>query len=134
MTAHVAEEVHGKVLEVHLTGKLVRSDYQKFVPQSEAMIKEHGKIRVLPLNTASQRRRKMANASRQKDTRTSDGDQNTTARSTRMARRHPGAAGSRSRADRNVAIMMTQNGRVYHVARIEPTEIPIQRDGALDSH
>jgi hypothetical protein len=47
MTAHVAEEIHGKVLEVHLTGKLDRSDYEKFVPESEEMIKQYGKIRIL---------------------------------------------------------------------------------------
>jgi hypothetical protein len=47
MTAHVAEEVHGKVLEVHLTGKLNRSDYEKFCPQSEELIKQYGKIRIL---------------------------------------------------------------------------------------
>jgi len=35
------------VLEVHLSGKLEAEDYKKFVPQIEAMIKEHGKIRIL---------------------------------------------------------------------------------------
>jgi hypothetical protein len=47
MTAHVAEEIRGRVLEVHLTGKLDRSDYEKFVPQTEEMIKQQGKIRIL---------------------------------------------------------------------------------------
>ena len=47
MTAHVAEEVRGNVLEVHLTGKLNRADYEKFRPQSEELIKQYGKIRIL---------------------------------------------------------------------------------------
>ena len=46
-TAHVIEEVHGKVLEVDLHGKLGLEDYDRFVPETERMIREHGKIRVL---------------------------------------------------------------------------------------
>ena len=46
-TTHVDEEVHGKVLEVDLHGKLTRSDYEKFVPDTERMIREHGKLRIL---------------------------------------------------------------------------------------
>ncbi len=42
------EEVdNGKVLEVHLTGKLVREDYAQFVPVVERLVKAHGKIRLL---------------------------------------------------------------------------------------
>lgn len=47
MIAHVTEEIRGKVLEVHLTGKLDKSDYDKFVPTSEELIREFGKIRIL---------------------------------------------------------------------------------------
>ena len=46
-TAHVDEAVHGKVLEVVLHGKLGREDYEKIVPDTERMIREHGKIRIL---------------------------------------------------------------------------------------
>jgi hypothetical protein len=46
-TAHVDEEIHGKVLEVDLHGKLSRSDYERFIPEIETMILKHGKIRIL---------------------------------------------------------------------------------------
>ena len=46
-TAHVNEEVHGKVLEIDLHGRLSRTDYEKLVPETERMIHEHGKIRIL---------------------------------------------------------------------------------------
>jgi hypothetical protein len=38
---------NGKVLEIHLTGKLAREDYLQFVPAVERLVKEHGKIRLL---------------------------------------------------------------------------------------
>jgi SpoIIAA-like len=47
MPLHVPEEVRGNVLEVHVTGKLGREDYKKFVPDTERLIKQYGKIRVL---------------------------------------------------------------------------------------
>jgi hypothetical protein len=37
----------GKVLEVLMTGKLDKEDYEHFVPSLERLIKEHGKIRIL---------------------------------------------------------------------------------------
>ncbi len=44
----VLEEIdNGKVLEVHLTGKLAREDYAQFVPVVERLVKAHGKIRML---------------------------------------------------------------------------------------
>ena len=46
-TAHVDEEVHGKVVEVDLHGKLTRADYENFVPDTERVIREHGKVRIL---------------------------------------------------------------------------------------
>jgi hypothetical protein len=46
-SAHVDEEVRGKVLEVHLHGKLGREDYEKFIPETEALIRQHGKISIL---------------------------------------------------------------------------------------
>jgi hypothetical protein len=37
----------GKVMEVHVTGKLDKEDYDKFIPFTDEMIKEHGKISIL---------------------------------------------------------------------------------------
>jgi len=37
----------GEVLEVHLSGKLEKADYETFSPIVEGMIKEHGKVRML---------------------------------------------------------------------------------------
>jgi hypothetical protein len=46
-TPHVDEIVHGKVLEVDLHGKLGREDYEKVSPETEKLIRQHGKIRIL---------------------------------------------------------------------------------------
>jgi len=46
-TAHVDEQVHGKFLEVDLHGKLSRADYERFVPETEELIRKYGKIRIL---------------------------------------------------------------------------------------
>ncbi len=40
-------DVSGNVLTVKVSDKLTREDYECFVPQTEQMIAEHGKIRVL---------------------------------------------------------------------------------------
>ena len=37
----------GKVLEIQLTGKLAREDYEHFVPAVERLVKDHVKIRLL---------------------------------------------------------------------------------------
>jgi hypothetical protein len=37
----------GKVLEVQLTGKLAKEDYEHFIPAVERLVKAHGKIRML---------------------------------------------------------------------------------------
>ena len=46
-SAHVDEEVRGKILEVHLHGKLGREDYEEFIPETERLIRQHGKISIL---------------------------------------------------------------------------------------
>lgn len=49
-TTHYKEidiATNGKVMEVTATGKFEKEDYQLFVPAAEALIQEHGKIRVL---------------------------------------------------------------------------------------
>jgi hypothetical protein len=45
--SHVDELVHGKILEINLHGKLNRADYERFVPETEALIRRYGKIRIL---------------------------------------------------------------------------------------
>ncbi len=45
VTLHETNE--GKVLEIHMTGKLAKQDYEQFVPTVEKLINEHGKIRLL---------------------------------------------------------------------------------------
>jgi hypothetical protein len=47
MPLRLGEEVREKVLEVHVTGKLSRQDYETFVADTERLIKQYGKIRVL---------------------------------------------------------------------------------------
>jgi hypothetical protein len=40
-------EAGGKVLVVRLSGKLTKEDYQRFVPEVERLVRQHGKIRML---------------------------------------------------------------------------------------
>ncbi|HUD49211.1 MAG TPA: STAS/SEC14 domain-containing protein [Candidatus Baltobacteraceae bacterium] len=37
----------GKLLAVHVSGKLVKTDYAQFVPEFERLVRWHGKLRVL---------------------------------------------------------------------------------------
>ena len=41
------EENDGKVLIVHVSGKLVKTDYEHLVPEFERLVRQHGKLRVL---------------------------------------------------------------------------------------
>jgi hypothetical protein len=47
MTLELKQEAGGKVLEVHISGKLVKEDYERFVPVVEGLIQQFGKINVL---------------------------------------------------------------------------------------
>lgn len=47
MTVKLNELDEGRLLEVHLTGKLVKEDYAAFLPAVERLVKQHGKIRML---------------------------------------------------------------------------------------
>jgi hypothetical protein len=47
MPIQLNEEDGGKVLVVHVTGKLVRADYADFVPGFERLLRLHGKLRLL---------------------------------------------------------------------------------------
>jgi hypothetical protein len=37
----------GKILVIHVSGRLVRADYDTFVPEFERLLRQHGKLRVL---------------------------------------------------------------------------------------
>ncbi|MDD5389105.1 MAG: STAS/SEC14 domain-containing protein [Gallionellaceae bacterium] len=37
----------GKVLDIHVSGKLEKADYAQFVPAFEQLVREHGKLRLL---------------------------------------------------------------------------------------
>ena len=47
MAIKLTERNDGKVLEVRLTGKLVKEDYETFLPAVERLVKQHGRIRML---------------------------------------------------------------------------------------
>jgi hypothetical protein len=47
MSVEMKELDNGKLLEVHLTGKLVKKDYETFLPAVERLVKQHGKILML---------------------------------------------------------------------------------------
>jgi hypothetical protein len=47
MTLEVKQEAGGKVIEVHITGKLAKEDYEHFAPIVEELIRDFGKINVL---------------------------------------------------------------------------------------
>ena len=47
MSVELKELNGGKLLEVRLTGKLAKEDYNHFVPAVERLVKQHGKIRLL---------------------------------------------------------------------------------------
>lgn len=43
----IHEQDGGKILEVHVKGKLETNDYETFIPRIEELIGQHGKIRML---------------------------------------------------------------------------------------
>lgn len=47
MAVETSERAGGRVLEVHVSGKLAEEDYTHFVPEFERLIKLHGKISVI---------------------------------------------------------------------------------------
>ena len=47
MSVEVRAEEGTNVLEITLSGKVTREDYEIFVPQVERLIKEHGKLRMI---------------------------------------------------------------------------------------
>ncbi|MEM7143543.1 MAG: STAS/SEC14 domain-containing protein [Verrucomicrobiota bacterium] len=47
MSIQVSEKAEGKILEIHISDKLTKEDYEHFVPEAERLIQQHGKIRIL---------------------------------------------------------------------------------------
>ena len=47
MPIQLNEENGGKLLAVHVSGKLAKADYEHFVPEFERLVRQHGKLRVL---------------------------------------------------------------------------------------
>ena len=47
MSIELKEEENGKLLNVHVSGKLTATDYEHFVPEFDRLVDEHGKLRVL---------------------------------------------------------------------------------------
>jgi hypothetical protein len=47
MPIQLNEENGGKILAVHVSGKLAKTDYEHFVPEFEQLVRQHGKLRVL---------------------------------------------------------------------------------------
>ena len=47
MPIQLEEENDGKMLAVHVSGKLAAADYEHFVPEFERLVELHGKLHVL---------------------------------------------------------------------------------------
>ena len=47
MPVQIKQENGGKLVAVHVTGKLVKADYERCVPELERLIRQHGKLRLL---------------------------------------------------------------------------------------
>jgi hypothetical protein len=47
MPIHINELSGGSFLDVHVSGKLIKADYEHFVPEFERLVRQHGKLRVL---------------------------------------------------------------------------------------
>jgi hypothetical protein len=47
MSITLKEENGGKVIAVHVSGKLVKADYELFVPEFERLLRQHGKLSML---------------------------------------------------------------------------------------
>ena len=47
MITQTTEASAGPIIEIQLTGKLEKADYEAFVPEIEGMIEKYGKIRML---------------------------------------------------------------------------------------
>lgn len=55
MPIRLNEEHGGKVLSVHVGGKLVAADYERFVPEFERLVRQHGAMFCKPFTAATVR-------------------------------------------------------------------------------
>lgn len=47
MPIKLSENNEGKTVSVHVTGKLIKDDYEHFVPEFDRLVGLHGKLRIL---------------------------------------------------------------------------------------
>jgi hypothetical protein len=47
MPIELNEQNRGKILIIHVSGKLVKEDYERFVPEFERLTRQHGKLDLL---------------------------------------------------------------------------------------
>jgi hypothetical protein len=47
MPMQIKEENGGKIVAVQVTGKLVKADYERVVPELDRLIRQHGKVSLL---------------------------------------------------------------------------------------
>jgi|SRR5665213_1721906 len=47
MPIQLDKESDGRILIVHVSGKLAKADYERFGPEFEQLVQQHGKLRVL---------------------------------------------------------------------------------------
>ena len=47
MTFTIKETAIGNIIEINATGKLTKEAYEQFVPLTENIVNEHGKVRIL---------------------------------------------------------------------------------------
>lgn len=47
MAIKLEEKDDGKLLEVHLSGKITKQDYEHFIPEMDRLLHDHGKLHVL---------------------------------------------------------------------------------------
>jgi len=41
------ENASGTTIDIHVSGKIMKADYEKFVPEFDDLVRLHGKLRVL---------------------------------------------------------------------------------------
>lgn len=47
MAIKLEEKDHGNLVEVHLSGKITKQDYEHFVPEMDRLVHDHGKLHML---------------------------------------------------------------------------------------
>jgi hypothetical protein len=47
MPIKIKEGDGGKITTIHVSGKLVKEDYEQFLPEFERVVRQHGKLRLL---------------------------------------------------------------------------------------